>query len=77
MTIQGMSPESCRTPRCGYLTENVVTIGGRTEQDHRCVHEVPMHPACPWHRTPEQIKAMHEMDARMIAEAKQQKRRGL
>ena len=78
MTTQGIAPESCRTPRCGYLVENVVTIGGRTEPDHRCAHGVPMHSACPWHRTPEQIKAMNELDERLKAEAKQQKqRRGL
>ncbi len=79
MTTQGIAPESCRTPRCGYLIENTVTIGGRTEPDHRCVHGVPMHSACPWHRTPEQIKAMNELDERLKLDEKkrQMQRRGL
>ena len=78
MTIQGAAPESCRTPRCGYLIENVVTIGGRTEQDHRCAHEIPMHSACLWHRTPEQIQAMNESDQAMAFAARQpMQKRGL
>ncbi len=78
MTIQGAAPESCRTPRCGYLIENVVTIGGRTEPDHRCAHEIPMHSACPWFRTPEQIQAMHERDQAMASAARQpMQKRGL
>ncbi len=71
MTIQGAAPESCRTPRCGYLIENVVTIGGRTEPDHLCAHDIPMRSACPWHRSPEQIKAMHERDQAMASAARQ------
>ena len=71
MTAQGIAPESCRTPRCGYLIENAVTIDGRSDPDHRCAHGVPMHPGCAWHRTPEQIKAIEaqeQMTAQRIRE---------
>jgi len=71
VTAKGIAPESCRTPRCGYLHENTVTIGGKSEPDHRCDHDVPMHPACAWHRTPEQIKAIdaqEQMTAQRVRE---------
>ena len=71
MTAKGIAPETCRAPRCGYLHENTVTIGGKSEPDHRCAHDVPMHPACAWHRTPEQIKAIEaqeQMTAQRVSE---------
>lgn len=71
MTAKGIAPETCRAPRCGYLHENTVTIGGKSEPDHRCAHDVPMHPVCAWHRTPEQIKAIvaqEQMTAQRIRE---------
>lgn len=68
--LHAVAPENCRSPRCGYLIENAVTIGGRTERDDRCDHGVPMHDACPWHRTPEQIADMHAREARLMAEGR-------
>jgi len=64
-------PRNLPLPALGYLHENTVTIGGKSEPDHRCAHDVPMHPACAWHRTPEQIKAIEaqeQMTAQRIRE---------
>ena len=54
--------ESCRAPLCGYLESR--SRGG--EQFDRCLHNIPQHEGCAWHRTPEQIRAMHERDAQML-----------
>lgn len=55
------SPESCRDPLCGYLEQHTV----QGEPRDRCLHQIPMQPACAWHRTPEQIAEIHasETDA--------------
>lgn len=52
------APESCREPLCGYLEQRQ----HNGEYHDRCAHGIPMHCGCAWHRTPEQIKAMHERD---------------
>lgn len=57
-----VAPESCRAPLCGYL--EIRSRGG--EQFDRCLHNIPQHEGCAWHRTPEQIRAMHERDAQML-----------
>lgn len=69
------SLDGCRSPLCGYLEQRE---SGREHHD-RCAHAIPMHSPCAWHRTPEQIKAMHERDAAMLsaARAPMVKRRGL
>ena len=56
------APEGCRAPLCGYLEQR--TVG--SERHDRCAHAIPMHTPCAWHRTPEQIRAMHERDAQML-----------
>lgn len=62
------SPESCRAPLCGYLEQR----NHNGDHHDRCMHGIPMHgPGCGWHRTPEQIRAMHERDAELIEKAKQ------
>lgn len=55
------SPESCRAPLCGYLEQRTV----QGEPRDRCLHQIPMQPACAWHRTPEQIALINAREADM------------
>lgn len=67
---QNQSPWSCRSPLCGYLIQHP------SRQD--CAHNMEFVSPCAWHRTPEQIRAMHERDQAMASAARQpMQRRGL
>ena len=65
------APVSCCAPRCGYLIQ-------LTSHD-RCAHNIEFPSPCARHRTPAQIRAMHERDLAMLeaARAPMAKRRGL
>lgn len=65
------APASCCTPRCGYLVQ-------ATSRD-TCAHNLEFPSPCAWHRTPAQIRAMHQRDLDMLAAARAPmvKRRGL
>lgn len=70
MTTQGVAPETCRTPLCGYLIQY--------PSRHDCAHNIEFTTPCAWHRTPAQIRAMHERDTAMLSAAREPlKRRGL
>lgn len=58
-TQPSRSPESCRDPLCGYLEQRTV----QGEPRDRCLHSIPMQPACAWHRTPEQIALINAREA--------------
>lgn len=55
------APVSCRDPLCGYLEQHTV----QGEPRDRCLHKIPMQPACAWHRTPEQIALINAREAEM------------
>ena len=40
MTAKGIAPKTCRSPRCGYLHENTVTIGGSKQAQQSEVGEL-------------------------------------
>ena len=66
------APESCGT--CGYLERR--TRNGAPFD--RCLHTIPFQSSCGWHRTPAQIRAMHERDVEMMRQVNQpMQRRGL
>ena len=69
------SPEGCRSPLCGYLEQRE----SGPEHHDRCAHNIEFTMPCAWHRTPAQIRAMHERDTAMLASARapMAKRRGL
>ena len=57
------APEGCRTPLCGYLEQRAVG----DERHDRCVHAIPMHTPCAWHRTPEQIAVISAQEQGSVA----------
>jgi len=67
--VPNSAPPSCRG--CAHVELIVVRFEGYAIPRDRCAHDVPMHPACAWHRTPEQIKAIvaqEQMTAQRIRE---------
>ena len=58
-----VAPESCRAPLCDYLESR--SRGG--EQFDRCLHNIPQHEGCAWHRTPEQIAVIAAQEQGCVA----------
>jgi len=61
------APEGCRSPLCGYL-EQRERAG---EHFDACLHKIPMHEGCAWHRTPQQIAIISAQADQIVSAARQ------